>query len=94
MPRPPAEIRRLEDEERRRLRADRRLIWGRRLRAGLWILGGILALGGSRSSCIFSLPPQDRSSTARGRPMPAADGVPPAYLRATSIQRADPASAI
>jgi cell division septal protein FtsQ len=41
MPRPPAELRRLEEEERRRARAHRRVRWGRRLRMALWILGGI-----------------------------------------------------
>ncbi|MBI4572279.1 MAG: hypothetical protein HY713_03210 [candidate division NC10 bacterium] len=37
MQRPPAELRRLEDEERRRVRAHRRLRRERRLRLGLWI---------------------------------------------------------
>ena len=41
MPRPPAELRKLEEEERRRARAHRRLLWGRRLRMTLWFLGGI-----------------------------------------------------
>jgi hypothetical protein len=43
MPRPPAELRKLEDEEGRRARAHRRLRWRRRVRVGLWILaGGVL----------------------------------------------------
>ena len=46
MLRPPAEIRRMEEEERRRARAHRRLAWERRLRTGLWILGAMLLLGG------------------------------------------------
>lgn len=41
MPRPPAELKKLEDEERRRARAHHRLVWGRRLRMMLWILGSI-----------------------------------------------------
>ena len=44
MPRPPAELRHIEDEERRRARAHRRLRWGRRLRVGLWTLGGVVLL--------------------------------------------------
>lgn len=44
MPRPPAELRKLEDEERRRAGAHRRLQWERRLRMGLWLLGGLLLL--------------------------------------------------
>jgi cell division septal protein FtsQ len=45
MPRPPAELRKLEEEERRRANAHRRVRWGRRLRVALWILGGIGLLG-------------------------------------------------
>ncbi len=44
MPRPPAELRRLEDEELRRGRAHRRLRWEERLRVTLWILGGLSLL--------------------------------------------------
>ena len=44
MPRPPAELRKLDDEERRRARAHRRVRWERRLRIGLWILGGAVLL--------------------------------------------------
>ncbi len=41
MPRPPAELRKLEEEERRRARAHRQLIWGRRVRVALWLLCGV-----------------------------------------------------
>ncbi len=41
MPRPPAELRKLDDEERRRARAHLRLRWEGRFRRALWILGGI-----------------------------------------------------
>ena len=41
MPRPPSELRKLEEEERRRARAHRRLRWEQRLRLGLWLLGGL-----------------------------------------------------
>jgi uncharacterized membrane protein len=44
MPRPPAELRKFEDEERRRTRAHSRLRWERRLRMGLWLLGGLVLL--------------------------------------------------
>jgi hypothetical protein len=44
MPRPPSELRKLEDEERRRVRAHRRLLWERRRRMGLWVLGGLVFL--------------------------------------------------
>ena len=47
MPRPPAELRRIEDEERRRARAHRRLVWERRQRVALWVavvLGVLAAL--------------------------------------------------
>ena len=44
MPRPPAELRRLEDEERRRALAHRRLRRDRRLRTWLWVLGGTVLL--------------------------------------------------
>ncbi|MFI5341733.1 MAG: hypothetical protein ACHQ7N_18070 [Candidatus Methylomirabilales bacterium] len=44
MPRPPAELRKLEDEERRRARAHNRLRWVWRLRVALWILGGVTLL--------------------------------------------------
>lgn len=41
MPRPPAEMRRIEDEERRRALAHRRLAWERRRRVVFWIAGGL-----------------------------------------------------
>ena len=41
MPRPPAELRKLAEEERRRARAHRRLRWKQRFQIGLWVLGGI-----------------------------------------------------
>ncbi len=41
MLRPPAEVRRIEDEERRRARAHRRLAWARRWRVAFWIAGGL-----------------------------------------------------
>jgi hypothetical protein len=41
MPRPPAELRRIDDEERRRTRAHRRLAWERRRRVVFWIAGGL-----------------------------------------------------
>ena len=44
MPRPPSELRKLDEEERRRARAHRRLQWEQRLRVGLWVLGGLLLL--------------------------------------------------
>jgi hypothetical protein len=44
MPRPPEEIRRIDEEQRRRVRAHQRLRWERRVRAGLWILGGAAAV--------------------------------------------------
>jgi len=44
MPRPPAELRRIEDEERRRERARRRLVWERRLRVALWVTAAVGAL--------------------------------------------------
>jgi len=44
MRRPATEMRRLEDEERRRTRAHRKLVWERRFRAGLWIVGLALLL--------------------------------------------------
>jgi hypothetical protein len=43
MPRPPAELRRIEDEEHRRAGAHRRLKRERRLRVAIW-LGAVLAL--------------------------------------------------
>jgi len=45
MPRPPAELRRIEDEERRRARAHRHLVWARRRRLTLWVAAavGVLA---------------------------------------------------
>ncbi len=36
MPRPPAELRKLDEEEKRRDRAHRRLRWGQRLRRIAW----------------------------------------------------------
>ncbi len=45
MPRPPAELRKLEEEERRRARAHRRLHWQERVRRVVWIaLGGLFVL--------------------------------------------------
>ena len=44
MRRPATELRKLEDEERRRTRAHRKLVWERRFRAGLWIVGLALLL--------------------------------------------------
>lgn len=44
MPRPPAEQRRIEDEERRRARAHRRLAWERRRRVALWVAAAGLAI--------------------------------------------------
>ena len=41
MPRPPSELRKLDEEERRRARAHRRLWWEQRLRISLWVLGGL-----------------------------------------------------
>jgi hypothetical protein len=41
MPRPPAELRRIEDEERRRVRAHRRLKRARRLRVMIWLGAGL-----------------------------------------------------
>jgi hypothetical protein len=46
MPRPPAELRKLEDEARRRARAHRRLIWARRMRVTLWLLAAIGLVAG------------------------------------------------
>jgi hypothetical protein len=44
MPRPPAELRRMDDEERRRARAHRRLLWERRRRVALWFAAGLAVL--------------------------------------------------
>ncbi len=44
MPRPPAELRKLDEEERRRARAHRRLRWRQRLRLAAWALGALLFL--------------------------------------------------
>jgi hypothetical protein len=44
MPRPPAELRRIEEEERRRARAHRRLVWERRRRVALWFVAGLAVL--------------------------------------------------
>lgn len=44
MPRPPAELRRIEEEERRRARAHRRLVWERRRRVALWFAAGLAVL--------------------------------------------------
>lgn len=44
MPRPPGELRKLEEEERRRARAHRRLRWHQRFRVILWLLGGVCLL--------------------------------------------------
>jgi hypothetical protein len=43
MPRPPSELRRIDEEERRRARAHRRLAWERRRRAVLWIAAGLIS---------------------------------------------------
>ncbi len=50
MPRPPAELRRIEDEERRRVRAHRRLVWERRRRFALWVTAAVGVL-----AALFSL---------------------------------------
>lgn len=50
MPRPPAELRRIEDEERRRMRAHRRLVWERRRRVALWVTAAVGVL-----AALFSL---------------------------------------
>ena len=42
--RPPAEIRKMEQERSRREWAHRRLRWQRRLRVGVWVLGVVVAL--------------------------------------------------
>ncbi len=44
MPRPPSEIRNLDDEERRRARIHRKLRWEERFRKALWLLGAIGAI--------------------------------------------------
>ena len=44
MPRPPAELRRIDDEARRRARAHRRLLWERRRRVALWFVAGLAVL--------------------------------------------------
>lgn len=44
MPRPPAEMRRMDDEARRRARAHRRLVWERRRRVALWFVAGLAVL--------------------------------------------------
>ena len=44
MPRPPAELRKLEEEERRRARAHRRLRWKERIRQVAWAAVGGLCL--------------------------------------------------
>ena len=44
MPRPPAELRRIEEEARRRARAHRRLVWERRRRVALWFAAGLAVL--------------------------------------------------
>jgi hypothetical protein len=44
MPRPPSELRRIEEEERRRARAHRRLVWERRRRVMLWLVAGLAVL--------------------------------------------------
>jgi uncharacterized oligopeptide transporter (OPT) family protein len=43
MPRPPAELRHIEDEERRRARAHRRLVWERWRRVVAWLAAGLIA---------------------------------------------------
>lgn len=44
MPRPPAELRRMEEEERRRAQAHRRLAWERRRRVALWLAAGTVTV--------------------------------------------------
>ncbi|MBP1774761.1 MAG: hypothetical protein H6Q86_767 [candidate division NC10 bacterium] len=44
MPRPPSELRRMDDEARRRARAHRRLLWERRWRVALWFAAGLAVL--------------------------------------------------
>ena len=44
MPRPPTEMRRMDDEARRRARAHRRLVWERRRRTALWVAAGLAVL--------------------------------------------------
>lgn len=44
MPRPPAELRKIDDEERRRARAHRRMVWERRRRVALWFAAGLAVL--------------------------------------------------
>jgi len=44
MPRPPAELRKIDDEERRRARAHRRVLWERRWRVALWFAAGLAVL--------------------------------------------------
>lgn len=44
MPRPLSELRHMEEEERRRAKAHRRLVWQRRWRVVLWILTGLVVL--------------------------------------------------
>ena len=44
MPRPPAELRRIEEEERRRERAHRQLRWKRRRRVVVWLAAGVSLL--------------------------------------------------
>ncbi len=43
MPRPPVELRKMEEEASRRARAHRRLAWERRRRAVLWVAAGLVA---------------------------------------------------
>jgi len=43
MPRPPSELRQIEDEERRREYAHRRLRWERRWRVAAWLAAGLIA---------------------------------------------------
>ena len=44
MPRPPAELRRIDDEARRRAKVHRRLVWERRRRVALWFVAGLAVL--------------------------------------------------
>jgi hypothetical protein len=44
MPRPPGELRKLEEEERRRARVHRRLRWHQRFWVILWLLCGVCLL--------------------------------------------------
>ena len=44
MRRPPTELRKMEDEERRRARAHSRLLWERRVHKVVWVAAGLAAI--------------------------------------------------